>query len=288
MRAVVTGAGGMLGQALVPALAGAGWDVFPLDRLDADITRRDELRRAFAEARPDWVFHLAAFTRVNECEDREEYARLVNGHGAGNAATAAAETGAAVLFVSTDYVFDGRASEPYREDHPTAPLNAYGRSKEEGEKATRAANPRHLIVRTAWLYGRGGRNFPDQIVEKARQGAPLSVVDDQTGSPTWSRDLAPALVRLVGSGQLGTFHCTSSGQCTWFEYARHLVSAEGLDTPVHAIRSADLGPPVRPAYSVLSNERYEQATSNRMPNWKDSIDAYLESRRAEEAIGEET
>ncbi|HET9325688.1 MAG TPA: dTDP-4-dehydrorhamnose reductase [Candidatus Eisenbacteria bacterium] len=288
MRAVVTGARGMLGHALVPALASAGWDVFPLDKLDADVTRRDQLRRVFAEARPDWVFHLAAFTRVNECEHREEYARLVNGHGAGNAASAAAEVGAAVLFVSSDYVFDGRASEPYREDHPTAPLNAYGRSKAEGEKATRAMNPRHLIVRTAWLFGHGGRNFPDLILEKARRGEKLSVVNDQTGSPTWTRALAPALVRLVATGQLGTFHCTCSGQCNWFQLAVHLVEREGLDVPVQAIASESLGPPTRPAFSVLDNRRYEEATGDRMPCWKESIDAYLDSRSADHAIGEGT
>ena len=288
MKAVVTGAAGMLGQALVPTLASAGWEVFPLDKLDADVTRRDDLRRAFAQTHPDWVFHLAAFTKVNECEGREEYARLVNGHGAGNAAAMAAEMGAAVLFVSTDYVFDGRQREPYREEHPTAPLNAYGRSKEAGEQATRAANDRHLIVRTAWLYGRGGRNFPDAILEKARRGQKLTVVNDQVGSPTWSRDLAAALVRLVASGRLGTFHCTSSGQCSWFDLAVHLVEREKLDTPVVPIPSAPLGPPIRPAYSVLSNQRYEEATGDRMPCWRDSIDTYLDSLRgADRAVGED-
>lgn len=288
MRAVVTGAAGMLGHALVPALEKAGWDTVALDKADADVTRLQDLQRAFTRARPDWVFHLAAFTKVNECEDREEYARLVNGQGAGNAATAAAEVGAAILYVSSDYVFDGKARDPYREDHPTAPLNAYGKSKEAGERSTRAANPRHLIVRTAWLFGRGGRNFPDAILEKARRGETLRVVNDQTGSPTWTESLAPALLRLVATGQFGTFHCTSSGLCNWFDFAKHLVTRAGLDVPMESIRSDELGPPIRPAYSVLSLERYEKATGDRMPCWKESIEAYLVSGRAGRAVGEET
>jgi dTDP-4-dehydrorhamnose reductase len=289
MKAIVTGAGGMLARALVPALETKGWVVVPLAKADADVTRIEDLRRTFAAARPDWVFHLAAFTRVNDCETREEYALRVNGAGAGHAAKAAAEVGAAVMLVSTDYVFDGKSRQPYREDDATAPLNAYGRSKLAGEQATRAENPRHLIVRTAWLYGRGGRNFPDTILGQAREGKALRVVNDQIGSPTWTEDLAPALARLAANGASGTLHCTSSGECSWYGFAKYLIEKEGLDVPVEAIRSADLPPPIRPAYSALSNERYEKATGHRMPDWEDSVDGYLESlRAADRATGERT
>lgn len=280
MKAVVTGAGGMLGRALVPALEAEGWSATPLTQADADITRIDELRRVFVMVKPDWVFHLAAFTRVNECELRRDFAFEVNGVGAGNAAQAAAEVGAAVLMISTDYVFGGAAAagsrRPYREDDEPAPLNVYGESKRAGEAASRANNPRALVVRTAWLYGAGGRNFPDVILGKARRGEPLEVVDDQEGSPTWTEDLAPALVRLAKAGQFGTFHCTSTGSCTWYQFAQHLIEKEGLQVPVKKTRSPD-HPPLRPAYSVLSNERYEKLTGHRMPGWRESADEYLES-----------
>ena len=280
MRAVVTGAGGMLGQALVPALEAGGWTAVPLAKSDADVTRIDELRRAFERARPDWVFHLAAFTRVNECETRSDFAFQVNAGGAGNAAQAAAEVGAAVLMISTDYVFGGNdpgegARRPYREDDEPAPLNEYGKSKLKGEVATRVANTRSLIVRTAWLYGKGGRNFPKEILRRARAREPLRVVNDQTGAPTWTEDLAPALVGLARLGQFGVFHCTSSGSCNWHEFAVHLINKKGLNVPVKAIPSTD-DPPKRPAYSVLDNDRYERATGNRMPNWKESIDSCLD------------
>ena len=146
----------------------------------------------------------------------------------------------------------------------------------EGEQATRSGNPRHLIVRTAWLYGEGGRNFPDQILRKAREGEMLEVVDDQRGSPTWTEDLAPALLRLVTTSLFGTFHCTSSGSCSWYEFAKHLVERDGSRVSIEPIKTPP-GPPVRPEYSVLSNERYEKATGHRLRTWEESADAYLDS-----------
>ena len=279
MRVAVTGASGMLGRALIPALRTAGGSVLALARADADVTRIQDLRDRFAAFRPDWVFHLAAFTRVNDCETQEALANLVNQQGAANTAKAAAEVGAAVLMVSTDYVFDGRAKQPYRESDTPDPVNAYGRSKLAGEVATREANPRHMIVRTAWLYGRGGRNFPDTLRAQARAGRPLRVVNDQRGSPTWTEDLAPALVRLASSGRFGTFHCTNSGDCTWFEFAQHLVERCGLSVAVEPVASDALGIPAvpRPLYSVLSNRLYEQVTGHQMPSWRDAADRYLTS-----------
>jgi dTDP-4-dehydrorhamnose reductase len=269
----------MLGRALIPALEQEGHAVLALAKAEADVTRLEALRSAFGRFRPDWVFHLAAFTRVNDCESQPQHAHLVNGLGAGNAAAAAAEVGAAVLTISTDYVFDGRATRPYREDDPPGPLNVYGASKLAGEVATREANPQHLIVRTSWLFGEGGANFPDAILARARRGESLRVVDDQRGSPTWTRDLAPALVRLANARKFGTYHCTNSGDCTWHAFARHLIQRSGLNVAVEAIRSEDLDLPARrPAYSVLDNERYERVTGHRMPAWTDAADRYLGSR----------
>jgi dTDP-4-dehydrorhamnose reductase len=280
MRAVVTGAGGLLARALLPALESAGHPALALTRRDADVTRLESLCQPLRAFRPDWLFHLAAYTRVDDAETHADQAYLVNALGARNAALAAAEAGAAVLLVSTDYVFDGRASRPYREYDTPAPLSAYGASKLAGERAVREVNGRHLIVRTSWLYGRGGACFPDTILRRAREGAPLRVVDDQRGSPTWTADLATALVRLAAAAEFGTYHCTGSGDCSWHEFASHLVERSGLRARLEPIASAASGrAAARPAYSVLSNLLYEHVTGHRMPPWKESADRYLESLR---------
>ncbi|HYM82180.1 MAG TPA: dTDP-4-dehydrorhamnose reductase [Candidatus Limnocylindria bacterium] len=276
MKVLVTGAGGMLGQSLMRALETAGHHVLALTRADGDVTRLESLRHPAQALRPDWIFHLAAYTRVDDCELHADQAYLVNGLGARNAALVAAEVGAAVLVISSDYVFDGRATRPYREYDMTGPLSVYGASKLAGERAVREVHARHLIVRTAWLYGRGGRNFIDTILRKARAGEPLQVVDDQRGAPTSTRDLSQALIRLAETGQYGTYHCTNSGECTWHELATYAVGRAGLATAVGRVDSASLARPAqRPSYSVLSNLLFEHVTGTRMPHWQDAVDRYL-------------
>jgi dTDP-4-dehydrorhamnose reductase len=274
VNVLVTGAGGMLAQAAVPALRAAGHEVTGL--ADLDVTRVDDVRRAVESARPGWVLHLAAFTDVDGCESREAHAMRVNGVGAGHVAAAAAEAGAAILSMSSDYVFPGDDPAPRRENDPTGPLSAYGRSKLAGEQAVRAANPRHAIVRTAWLYGRGGRNFVDTIRARALAGGPLAVVDDQHGSPTWTADLAGALVRLMEKGVVGTFHATNDGSCTWHEFAVEICALAGAPVPVARISSAELARPARrPAHSVLDNGRLAQVLGHRLPHWRDALGRYL-------------
>ncbi|MBI1796328.1 MAG: dTDP-4-dehydrorhamnose reductase [Candidatus Eisenbacteria bacterium] len=273
----------MLGTALVPALERAGHRVLALARADADVTDIAALRRHTRAFRPEWVFHLAAFTRVDDCEREPERAWRVNALGARNAAQAAAEAGAGVLAISTDYVFGGDARAPYDEYAPTAPRSVYGASKRGGEEAVRAANPRHAIVRTAWLFGAGGANFIDTVLARARAGEPLRVVDDQTGSPTWTADLAVGLVQLATAGAVGTYHCTAAGACTWHGLAAELLAHQGLDASLEPIDSATLGRPApRPAYSVLSCDRFEKATGHAMPEWKDAVHRYLALRAAPE------
>jgi dTDP-4-dehydrorhamnose reductase len=185
-----------------------------------------------------------------------------------------------MLMMSTDYVFDGRASEPYQEDDPTGPRSVYGQSKLAGELAVREVTPHHMIVRTAWLYGRGGPNFIDTMLRKARAGEPLTVVDDQRGSPTSTRDLAQALIRLAETARYGTYHCTNSGACTWHELAVYAIGRAGLEVPVARTDSASLGRPApRPAYSVLGQHRFEDVTHTRMPHWQDAVDRYLQGGR---------
>lgn len=279
MRVLVTGSAGMLAQALLPALERSGHEVLGVDVADADITRPDALRHAVRSFPPDWIFHLAAFTRVDDCEAQPDLAFRVNGLGARNVALAAAGCGAAILAISTDYVFDGSATSPYREYDRVNPQSVYGASKWAGEQGVREIHPRHIIVRTAWLYGRGGTNFVDTILKKAGAGEPLRVVDDQRGSPTWTEDLAPALIQLAERGQHGTFHVTNSGDCTWREFAAHIVAKAGLAVSVLPITTAALGRAApRPAYSTLCNQFFEDVIGTRLPSWQEAVDRYLESR----------
>jgi dTDP-4-dehydrorhamnose reductase len=266
----------MLAKALLPQLESAGHEVQAIRRDQADVTSYAALHAAAERFQPQWIVHLAAFTRVDDCEREADLAFRVNGLGARNAALAAAACGAAVLALSSDYVFDGRATRPYREHDAAAPLSVYGKSKWAGEEAVREVAPRHVIVRTSWLYGAGGTNFVDSILRKARHGEELAVVDDQRGSPTWTFDLARALVRLVAAGEFGTYHCTNSGDCTWHELAEHVVKRSGHDTPVERTTTAALARPApRPAYSVLDGGWCEHVTGQRMPHWKDAVDRYL-------------
>ena len=280
MRVLVTGSAGMLAQALLPALERAGHETLGIDLADADITRPGSLRHAVRHFPPDWIFHLAAFTRVDDCESRPDMAFRANALGSRNVAETAADCGAAILAISTDYVFDGTGRLPYREYDTANPQSVYGASKWGGEQGVRDIHPRHTIVRTAWLYGRGGANFVDTILKKAGAGEALRVVDDQRGSPTWTEDLAPALIRLAEGGHFGTFHVTNSGDCTWCDFATHIVRQAGLAVPVEPTTTATLGRPApRPAYSVLNNQTFDDLTGARLPHWQDAVDRFLETRR---------
>lgn len=276
MRVLVTGAAGMLGQAVMPALVAAGHAALGLDLPELDVTRIEPVQRAAQDFRPDWVFHLAALTKVDDCEIRRDEAFRVNGEGARHAALAAAGAGAALLALSTDYVFDGTATSPYRESDATSPQSVYGASKWAGEQAVREVHPRHVIVRTSWLFGPGGGNFVDTILAKARAGERLRVVDDQRGSPTFTRDLAEGLLRLMVAGQPGTYHCTNSGDCTWYDLAAHALARAGLAVPLERTDTASFPRPAkRPAYSVLGNASFEQVTGWRMPAWTDAVERHL-------------
>jgi dTDP-4-dehydrorhamnose reductase len=276
MKVLVTGAKGMLGRSLIHALEAGDHQVLGLSHEDADVTRLASFKHPIQAIQPEWIFHLAAFTKVDECETRADEAYLVNVLGARNAAQAAAEANASLLTISTDYVFDGLSHLPYREYDATAPRSVYGQTKLAGEQAVREVHPRHVIVRTAWLYGRGGTNFVDTILKKARAGEPLQVVDDQRGSPTSTHDLAQALIRLAEAGHYGTYHVTNSGDCTWYELANYAVQRSGLRAEIGRTNTASLGRPApRPAYSVLSNLLFERVTGARLPHWQDAVDRYL-------------
>lgn len=266
-RWLVVGAAGMLGQDVVAAAKAAGHRVTGIGRSGLDITDAAATRAAVAGH--DVVVNCAAWTAVDDAETHESEAFAVNATGAANLARATAAAGARLIHVSTDYVFDGGATEPYPEDAPVRPRSAYGRTKAAGEWAVRAEAPDAVVVRTAWLYGAGGRCFPKTIARAAGERDRLSVVDDQTGQPTWTADLADLIVRIVGAqAPSGIYHGTSSGQVTWWGFAREIVAAAGYSTPVDTTTSAAYQLPApRPAYSVLGHDRLRQIGVEPIGDW---------------------
>jgi len=284
-RIVVLGATGMLGRALVKRLrndaAAASGDIAAFSSADLDITRRGELFERLHREEPSIVINAAGYTDVDGCEANIDRAMEVNGDGPGHVADGCRECGATVIHLSTDYVFDGTSNRPYREDDAAHPLSAYGRSKWKGEEAVRASGCAHLIVRTSWLFGVGGRNFVEAVVTRAESGQLLRVVDDQIGRPTLATDLAEAIVRLIRSGARGTIHCANEGSCTWFAFAREIVHRAGFAVAVEPIISAELNRPApRPAYSVLDTRKYTALTGHTLPPWKEALSRYLSMRAA--------
>jgi dTDP-4-dehydrorhamnose reductase len=278
MRLLVTGAGGMLGQDVVSAATRAGHDVTALTRRDLDITDAGAVRHAVLDASPAAVINCAAWTDVDGAEAAEDEATGINATGAGNVAAAAAAAGALAVHVSTDYVFAGDAAEPYVESDDVDPRTAYGRSKLAGELAVRENAPRHAIVRTAWMFGPGGRNFVDTMRRLAAERDAITVVDDQTGCPTYTGHLAVALVEVAERGLTGTLHVAGAGRCSWYDLAEATFAATGADVALEHGSSADLQRPApRPAFSVLASERDD---APRLPDWREGLAAHLEASRA--------
>ena len=272
-RWVVTGAGGMLAADLAVVLAGR--DARFLTRADLDIRDADAVRDAVSDA--DVVINAAAYTRVDDAESHEAEAFAVNATGAGNVAAAVALGGGRLVQISTDYVFDGTASEPYPENAPLAPLGAYGRSKAAGERAVRTALPGGAyVVRTAWLYGAGGPNFARTMLRRAAEHETVNVVSDQIGQPTWTRDLATAIRALVDAGAPpGVYHGTSGGRASWFDFARAIFETSGLDPDrVRPVTSAEfVRPAPRPAFSVLGHDGWARAGLDPIRPWRAAVEA---------------
>lgn len=280
---VVMGAGGMLGADLVATLEERGAASTALSRRDLDITDESAVRTALQRCRPAVVINAAAYTNVDECETNSEQAFAVNARGVFNIARACSDVGAFVLHVSTEYVFDGRSERYYVEDDPVHPLGVYGKSKAEGERLLREILPDdHCIVRTQWLFGAHGRNFVEAILERALSAGRLTVVNDQFGSPTYTRDLAVACADLCEKRARGTFHVTNSGFTSWFGFARAIVDAAGLAyVPVEAITSDELDRPApRPAHAVLDTSKFRAFCGYTLRHWEEALQDYLVRKRA--------
>jgi dTDP-4-dehydrorhamnose reductase len=274
----IFGSTGLLGKALMQE-----WkddEVTGLGSKDADIREPEQVAAVMERTRPEWIVLAAAYTDVDGCETNRQLAFAVNCGGAINVATVAKRHGARLLFVSTDYVFDGLSRTPYETNHPRAPQSVYGKSKADAEVGISAVLPEACIVRTAWVFGIGGKCFPDTILKLAATLAHLDVVDDQRGSPTYTVDVARAIIHLCHRDAQGIVHVTNRGECSWFEFARKIVHQSGLAAEVRPTTSDQfVRPAARPAYSVLSPKSRE-AYGIDIPDWQDALQRYLAERKS--------
>jgi dTDP-4-dehydrorhamnose reductase len=279
MSILVTGAKGMLGFDLCNYLREQRHEVIEWDLPEHDIT---DVNTSIAEARRlklDTIFHLAAYTDVDGSQSHRAEAYKVNTLGAWTMAIAARDAGAALVYMSTDYIFDGAKMSPYIENDKARPPNYYGTTKLLGEQAIQRDARRHFICRTSWLFGRHGRNFVDTIIRLAQEKESIDVVEDQRGSPTYTKDLMRALALFIGSKDYGTYHVTNSGDCTWFQFAQEIVRLTGLKAKVNPTTSDKyVRPARRPANSVLDNGLFQARYEYVMPTWQEALKAYLSER----------
>lgn len=283
MRVLVTGAGGQLGRELCVRLPRAGYEVLPFTRAQADFTQPDAVRAAIAAERADWVINCAAYTAVDKAETDSATAFAVNRDAARAVAEAVAGYGGRLLHVSTDFVFDGTQSHPYREDAAPNPLGVYAQSKWAGERAVGAVLPEALIVRTAWVHGAHGNNFVKTMLRLAAERDELRVVDDQIGTPSWTGDIADALGALLAQAAHGCFHFSNEGVASWYDFAVAIVEeACALGFPIKAQRITPIPttgyptPARRPAYSVLDKQKIRAALGRPIAHWRAALVAMLQ------------
>ena len=274
MRVVITGADGQLGRELRRTFA--DWDLIPLDLPAFDLTD-PSCGRLVVDAAPHVVVHAGAYTDVDGAEREPDRAMAINAEGTALVARAAKQARARFLYLSTDYVFDGRKTSPYEETDAASPLNHYGRSKLAGEQHALAEGGNVLVVRTAWLYGGEGKHFVRTILTLAEERPVLRVVADQRGCPTRAHDLATAIRELATSEAQGILHVTNEGACSWFEFAQEIVTVAGKSVAVEPITTDQAGrPAARPAYSVLSPEQ-RRRLGVAMPHWREALNGYLKA-----------
>ncbi len=279
MKVLVTGAGGMLGRDVMLAAGNAGHDVIGFGHAELDVADAAGVSAKLELERPDVVINCAAWTDVDGAEEAEEAAMAVNGTAAGHVAAAAAAIGASIVYVSSDYVFDGTKGAPYVETDQPAPLSAYGRTKLAGEEATAAANKRHFVVRSSWLFGIAGSNFVETMLRLAGDHGEVLVVRDQVGSPTYTWHLAYGIVRLIEGIEFGIHHMAAGGACSWYDFAREIFDQAKVECRVLSATTEMLGRPApRPPYSALTSQRQHAIE---LPAWQDGLAGYLAQRSTE-------
>ena len=277
MKVLVTGVKGQLGYDVVNELEKRGMTAIGVDIDEMDITDAVSVNKVIKEAAPDAVIHCAAYTAVDAAEDNVELCRKVNAEGTANIAEVCKELDIKMMYISTDYVFDGQGERPWEPDDERHPLNVYGQTKYEGEVAVTDALDKYFIVRIAWVFGLNGNNFVKAILNKAKTVDTLTVVNDQFGSPTYTYDLARLLVDMIQTEKYGFYHATNEGICTWYEFACEIIRQAGMDAKVLPV-SADQYPAKakRPTNSRMSKEKLTENGFEKLPAWQDALKRYLE------------
>lgn len=283
MKILVTGAGGMLGQALVPCLESRGHTVMALPKESLDVTNYTQVVESLTKAKPDIVIHCAAYTKVDQAESEPGLAYLINGYGTENLAVSCNTLNLPMLYVSSDYVFDGEQNQPYNPWDATRPLSIYGKSKLAGEKAVQRHLLRFYIVRTSWLYGPNGKNFVDTILAMAQERKTLRVVSDQVGTPTCTLSLSETIADLITTGRWGIYHASDDGVTNWYEFAKEIT--RGTNAEIIPIETKDMPrPATRPKYSVMDKTTLINTIGRELPTWQESLQAYLQLRQARQPV----
>lgn len=279
MKVLVTGAGGMLGTDMVLELKRRGMEPIALSHAELDVTREESVRAAFSEHRPDAVIHCASYTAVDAAETDEERCRLVNTVGTRNVALSCREFDCCMVYLSTDYVFDGNGKQPREVTEECHPLSVYGRTKYEGECEVRRLLKRYFIVRISWTFGLHGKNFVETMLQLSKTRKKLCVVADQIGSPTFTRDVAATLADMLQTERYGCYHVTSEGTCSWYEFACEIFKRTGKAVRVQPIRSEEYPAMAqRPKNSCLSKKSLDENGFRRLPDWKNGLERYLSER----------
>lgn len=276
MKVLVTGAKGQLGTDLMNELAKRGIEGIGVDVQEMDITDAEACRRVIKNSGADAVIHCAAYTAVDAAEDNVDLCRRINGEGTRNVAQACKEADVKLMYISTDYVFDGQGTRPWEPDDERHPLNVYGQTKYEGELAVEELSDKYFIVRIAWVFGVAGKNFIKTILRLGKERGAVSVVDDQIGSPTYTYDLARLLVDMIQTDKYGRYHATNEGLCSWYEFAKEIFRQAGMDVPVTPV-SSDAFPAkaTRPSNSRLNKDKLSENGFERLPAWQDALGRFL-------------
>ena len=277
-KVLITGANGQLGKELVELFTEKGFEVYGFGRDKMDITNEVQVQEMISTLKPNIVLHSAAHTQVDLAESEPEQAFLINAYGTRNVAVAAEEVGAKLVYVSTDYVFDGTNDEPYNEFSPTSPLGVYGKSKLAGEQFVRDLHSKFFIVRTSWVYGKHGANFVKTMLKLGKERKELSVVADQRGCPTYTLDLANAILELVDTEKYGVYHVSNSGNCSWFEFAKAIFEISEMKVQVNPCTTADFPrPAARPANSVFEHMSIKLNNFTSVRHWKEALSSFLKN-----------
>ena len=276
MKVLVTGAKGQLGTDLMNELAKRGIEGIGVDVQEMDITDAEACRRVIKNSGADAVIHCAAYTAVDAAEDNVDLCRRINGEGTRNVAQACKEADVKLMYISTDYVFDGQGTRPWEPDDERHPLNVYGQTKYEGELAVEELSDKYFIVRIAWVFGVAGKNFIKTMLRLGKERGAVSVVDDQVGSPTYTYDLARLLVDMIQTDRYGRYHATNEGLCSWYEFAKEIFRQAGMDVPVTPV-SSDAFPAkaTRPSNSRLNKDKLSENGFERLPAWQDALGRFL-------------